>query len=171
MSKSLRAKPALLSKKENGLSLSGSAFVELLKAVLDKGTPFRFRAEGFSMHPFIRNGDLVTLSPLFNTIPRLGDVVAFVLPGTDRLMIHRIIGAKGRFFLIKGDNLHGPDGLIPKTNILGRVTRVERNGKEIFFGIGPERILIALLTRRRAVSSSLLPVLRLVRPIIKRWLK
>ena len=168
MSKSQRVKPALLSKKEDGLSLSGSAFIELLKAVLDKGTSFRFRAEGFSMHPFIRNGDLVTLSPLSNIMPRIGDVVAFVFPGTDRLMVHRIIGAEGRFFLIKGDNLHGPDGLIRKTNILGRVIRVERSGKEVPFGIGPERMFIALLSRRGPIFSFLLPIWRLVRPILRR---
>jgi signal peptidase I len=160
-----------LSKKEGALSLPGSAFIELLQAVLNKGTPFRFRAEGFSMYPFIRNGDVVTLSPLFDAVPRLGDVIAFVRPGTNRLIVHRVIGKRGSSFLTKGDNLSSVDGFIPEANILGNVTKVERNGKEVFSGIGPERILIALFSRRGVLFPLLLPVWKLVRPIMRRWVK
>ena len=47
---------------------------------------------------------------------------------------------------------------------MGRVTRVERNGKEIFFGLGPERFLIAFLTRRGLLFPLLYPLWRMVRP-------
>ena len=169
--KSQRAEPPLLSKKEGALSLSNPAFIELLQTVLDKGVPFRFRAEGFSMYPFIRSGDVITLSPLSNTVPRLGNVVAFTSPGMGKLIVHRIIKKSGNSFLIKGDNLPGVDGRIPEANILGCVTKVERNGKEVFSGIGPERILIALFSRRGVLFTLLLPFWKLVRPIIRRWIK
>lgn len=139
--------------------------------MLDKGIPFRFRAEGFSMYPFVRNRDVVTLSPLSNVELHLGDVIAFTRPETGKLIVHRVIGKRGDSFLIKGDNLPGVDGLIPKANILGRVIRVERNGKGVFFGIGPERRLIALFSRRGAIFSLLLPMWRLVRPVIRKWVE
>lgn len=161
-------KPALFAKKGGVLSLSGPALIELLRAVLDKGAAFRFQAKSFSMHPFLRNGDVVTVSPLPGTSPGFGDVVAFIHPGTGKLVIHRVAGERGDSYLIKGDSTPEVDGLVPEANILGRVTRVERDGKEVFLGLGPERFLIAFLTLKGLLSPFLLLLRRLVRPIIRR---
>jgi hypothetical protein len=46
------------------LFLTGPVFIELLHATLAKGVPFPFRARGSSMHPFIKDGDVITVSPL-----------------------------------------------------------------------------------------------------------
>ena len=167
MLKSQTSKPALFIGKGDELSLSGPALTELLLAVLDKGLPFRFRAKGFSMTPFIRDGDVITISPLFGIPPRHGDVVVFIRPGTERVVVHRVVGKKGDSYLIKGDNTFEADGFIPKSNILGSVKKVERQGKAVRLGIGPERLLLAFLTRRGRPNSLLLPVWKLVRPIIK----
>jgi hypothetical protein len=167
--KSQEYKPPLFKRKKDELSLSGPAFIELLRAVLGKGVPFRFQARGFSMSPFIKDGDLVTVSPLLGSSPGLGDVVAFIQPGTRRLAIHRIIGKKGSSFFIKGDNTYQIDGLIPETNILGYVTRVERDGKKVSLGLGLERFFIALLARRGLLFPFLLPVWKIIRPFIKKW--
>jgi hypothetical protein len=51
--------------------------------------------------------------------------------------------------------------LIPIENLLGRVTRVERNGHQIRLGLGPECYLIALSSR----SGLLIPVLRSFRSL------
>jgi len=162
-------KPAIFSKKGEGLLLSGPALVKILQAVLDKGVPCRFRAKGFSMTPFIKDGDVITVSPLSNALPRLGDVVAFIHPETERLVVHRMVGQNGNYFLVRGDNTSSvTNDLIPKENILGCTTRVEREGNEVFLGLGPERLLIALLTRTGLLSSLLPPLWRLVRPFVKR---
>lgn len=168
--KSQEFKPTLFSRKGGDLSLSGPALVELLRAVLDKGAPFRFRAKGFSMYPFIKDGDVVTVSPLPDTSPSPGDVVAFIRPETEKLVIHRVARKRGDSFLIKGDNTPHADGLIPEANILGCVTEVERDGKNVFLGLGPERFLIALLTRKGRFFTLLLPVCRLVCLILRRWI-
>ncbi len=165
---SQRSKPSLLRRKGNELSFSGPAFVELIRAVLDKGVPFRFKAKGISMHPFIRNGDVITVYPLSGTLPRYGDVVAFIRPGTSVLIVHRVVGKIDDSFLIRGDNTGYFDGLIPTANILGYVTKVERNDREAYLGLGPERFLIAFLTRRGLLLPLLRPVRRLIRPIVKR---
>ena len=115
-------------------SLSMEALVELTRAVTEKGKSFRFQALGFSMYPFIRNGDYITISPLTSGHPRLGDVVAFIQPDTKKLVVHRIIENRGDHYLIRGDNTTAPDGLIPKANVLGYMTKVDKDEKLIRLG-------------------------------------
>lgn len=149
-------------------TLSMPVLVELLRAVLDRGAPFRFEAPGFSMSPFVRDGDAITVSPLSDAAPRLGDVVAFIRPETGKLVVHRVVGKRDGAFLIQGDNAEEADGPVPAANVLGRVTRVERDGKKVYLGQGPERYLIAFLTRWGLLRPLLLSVWPLVRPIVKR---
>jgi hypothetical protein len=128
-------------------NICGTALTEILSCSLLKNTPLRLKVRGFSMLPFIRDEDIVTISPLLNSSLALGFAVAFTHPQTGRLTIHRIIAKRGNFYLIKGDCINKADGLIPKKNILGTVTKIERNGKKVLLGLGPERILIAFLNR------------------------
>lgn len=107
------------------------------------------------MSPLIKDGDILTVSPLFRSAPALGEVVAFTDPLTGRLLVHRVIAKKGQAYLIKGDRVRGPDGVIGLDNILGRLTGIERDRKTIRFGLGPERLIILLLCR----MSSCLPLL------------
>ena len=155
---------------EGVFSLPGDAFAELLQAVLSKGSLFRFQAKGFSMSPFIKDSDVVTVSPFLDATPQLGDVVAFNLLGTKKLVIHRVVSKKGNSCMIRGDNSFEADGLVPRAGILGRVARVERNGKRIILGLGPERCLIAFLTRRKLLFPIMVPVWKAVRPLMRRWL-
>lgn len=148
--------------------LSMEALVELIKAVTEKGKPFRVQALGFSMYPFIRNKDYITISPLNSHHPRLGDVVAFIQPKTRKLIVHRIIESKGDHYLIKGDNTPAPDGLIPKANILGYVASVDKDGKLIRFGSGFEKVFVALLSRKNLLRPILHITYRLVGSVIRR---
>jgi signal peptidase I len=166
--KSLKTDDALYTSRKGDLPLSGYALTELLRAVLNKGMPFRFSAKGFSMSPFIQNGDVITLLPLSGKSLRVGDVVAFIRPGTRYLVVHRVIRRKGNKLLIKGDNFPYADGFIPKSDILGYVSHVERNGKEISFGLGPERILIVLLTRWYSVRFLIFWIWRIICPVVRR---
>lgn len=68
-----------------------------------------------------------------------------------------MVGRRADSSHIKGDNVPDEAILVPGADILGRITRVERYGKRISLGLGPERVLIAFLSR----SGLLLPVLRL----------
>jgi signal peptidase I len=120
------------------------------------------------MYPFIRHGDVITITPLSDNLPRYGDVVAFVRPRTFALVVHRVVGKRDDAFLIKGDNVACFDEPIPTASILGSVTKVERDGKEIYLGLGPERLLIAFLTRRGILSPLLLLVYKLARLIVRK---
>jgi hypothetical protein len=145
--------PAIM---KNGLSIPVTTLVEIMQAVHSRGLPLRFSAGGCSMAPFIRDSDIISVSPLSSRLPGMGDVVAFLHPETKLLCIHRVISRNNGALLIQGDNLpEKPDGMIPVEAIMGRVTRVERGGRRIRLGFGPERVLIALLSR-----SGLLAVIR-----------
>jgi hypothetical protein len=72
---------------------------------------------------------------------------------------------------MRGDNSLQADGFFPKTSILGRVERVERNGKRVYLGLGPERFLIAFLTRTNLLLPVLRPVWRVFRPVVRIFLK
>ena len=66
---------------------------------------------------------------------------------------------------MKGDGTTGVDSPVPTANILGLVTRVERGRKRVFIGLGPERFLIALLTRKGLMVPLVRVVAKLFRPI------
>jgi len=160
------AKPLLKTKEQQPLSMP--SLIELLKTVLEKGVSVRFQVRGFSMSPFIKDNDIVTLTPLRNQTPGLGDVVAFVLPETNRLLVHRVIGKKNGTYLFKGDNTLQADGSIAATHLLGRVQRVERDGIRIYLGLGLERIFIALLNRKGFLPRLLVPLRKVIRSVIKK---
>ncbi len=131
----------------SSLSLSRSALAGISRDVLEKGLPFRFSAPGSSMSPFIRNGDIITLAPFQADGCQPGAVVAFIRPDTGQLTVHRIFSVSGTGCRTKGDNSLQDDGEIPPVCIIGQVVRVERAGKSVRFGLGPERVIIALLSR------------------------
>jgi signal peptidase I len=126
--------------------MSTTAFAGLMEAVLEKNVPFRFTASGSSMSPFILDGDAITIEPAASR-PGLGDVVAFINPACNRLMVHRIIRISPSGYLIKGDNNSIPDGEVEASAVLGRVVKAERRTGPVRFGLGFERIAIALLSQ------------------------
>ncbi len=157
----LPAAPALLQKEPNNLPtdelvLSSSEMVDLMRQVLSKGRPFQFRARGGSMAPFIQDGDTICVTPFKRNEPRLGDVAAFIHPQTGQLVVHRVVGRNGLTYLIKGDNTYANPDVVSQKYLLGKVTQVERNGRQNSRGLGPERYLIALSSR----AGLLFPVLR-----------
>ena len=144
---------------------------QLVKEVLGKGGECRLQVKGFSMSPFIKDSDMVTISPVVDASPGFGDVIAFVHPKADKFFIHRVVRKIGCAYLVKGENSFEPDGLIERKDILGIITRVERDGKKVFFGLGPERFLIALLTRTNLLLPVLRPVWMIFRPVVRLFVK
>ena len=120
------------------------------------------------MHPFIKDGDVITVSPLRGARLHTGDVVAFCHPDTGKLVVHRILTNNPQGLLLQGDNSPETDGLVPSASILGRVTKVERNGRLIRLGWGPERRLLALLARCHLLQPLVSRTSQVLRPILKR---
>jgi hypothetical protein len=161
-----------IEREPNLLSVSGPALIDLMQPVLAEGRSLRFCAKGWSMAPFVRDGDVICVSPLSQAGPSVGEVVAFIRADTGQLVVHRVIAREGESYAIRGDNTPGMgDGAVRRQNILGRVTSVTRNGREVGLGLGPERRLIALLSR----AGWLLPLrdrlAPLFRPLLRRRLR
>jgi hypothetical protein len=148
-------------------SLSGAALSDLLSDVLARGVPFRFEASGYSMLPFLRGGDILTVSPLRRRA-RLGDVVAAVTGPSRGLVVHRVSGRRGDLYHIRADNGHDPADIVASSAVLGIVTRAERGSRTVRLGLGPEGVAIAALVRLGALQP-LTAALRSVRkPFIHR---
>jgi signal peptidase I len=99
-------------------------FEPTLRAVLAAGHGARFRVEGDSMHPVIRDGDYVQVVPYTTTELRRGDVV---LASTGRgLTAHRIVRIEGRQVITRGDNSLRADPPVESANVLGKVVQVEQ---------------------------------------------
>ena len=149
------------------LPLSSPAVIGLLQVVLDREKPFRFQARGASMSPFLKDGDVITVSPLSGD-PRLGDVVAYVSAETGKLAVHRIVGRTDSHYLIAGDGASGEQDRSRRAEILGLITRIERRGKNIRLGLGLERRLIAVATRHRLIRKTARYLWHLLRPFQSR---
>ncbi len=147
--------PALIIKNRGEIVLSGESLTELMRAVLAKGKLFRFKAKGFSMSPFIKDGDVVTVRPLSGAAPRTGDVVAFLLPSTGRTAVHRVVGAGAEGYFVKGDNTLEADGIVPLDKIMGIVVRVERDGQRVKLGTSRGGAVVARLSRSGLLSRAL----------------
>ncbi len=123
-------KAARVVRTEAEFMLPGDALSELMREVLAKGKPFRFKARGLSMSPFIKDGDVLTVTPLA-TAPRTGDVAAFLHPATGRLVVHRLVRKRAGRYQFKGDNADEVECGLPIQRILGLVTSIERKGREV----------------------------------------
>ena len=129
------------------LHLSNLGQLELLRGMVGRGRGLRTTVRGFSMSPFIRDNDVLTIVPMNTQAPRVGEVIALTLPGSGRLAIHRIVARAGTGWLVRGDNCPKTDGVVARENIIGRVVCVERRGREVRLGLGAEARLIGWLQR------------------------
>jgi signal peptidase I len=148
------------------LFLSDTALVELMQEVLSKDRIFRFQAKGFSMSPFVLDGDLISISPLSISPLKFGEVVAYTHPLRGKLIVHRIVSHDQDGYQILGDNQLEPEyDAVPPDKILGRVTGIERNGQMVKLGLGPERSLIAVFSRNQLLQPLISLLILLVHPM------
>jgi hypothetical protein len=74
--------------------------------------------------------------------------VAFLQPGSGRLRVQRIVARTPGGWLVRGDRHVHFDGMIQDSFILGRVTTVERRGRQVGLTRGPFSVILARLSRR-----------------------
>jgi hypothetical protein len=140
-----------------------------MQAVLEKGGLFRFCAKGASMTPFVRDGDTITIAPLGNLPPRLGEVVAFrdQMNGL-RPVVHRVVGRHAEGFIVQGDGNGCMPEVAPPELVLGRLVKLERNGRPIRLGLGPERRILAWMSRSRFLWKRIWPAWNRIRPFFRK---
>ncbi len=115
--------------------LRDADLLELSKDIFRKGKSARFKAKGWSMRPFIRDGDFIVVSPIENSSIKPGDVV-FYLTTKNKVIVHRVIKKYKKdkdsriTMLIKGDATFSSPEKVEMQNVLGKVVEVERNGQK-----------------------------------------
>jgi signal peptidase I len=105
------------------------------------------------MLPALRTGDVVVIDPVMPDELRRGRVVAARVHG--RLLIHRIRkvdrnGSEITVFL-RGDNRLEADPPVSAAEVVGKIDRLERDGRQLCLPIRP---LILTSTLRRWVRRS-----------------
>jgi phage repressor protein C with HTH and peptisase S24 domain len=108
-----------------------AGFVEVCGALLGEGRRVRFRAEGRSMEPAIREGDVLTVAPLAGEVRR-GDVLLY--QAGQRLLAHRVVGrVRGADGLlrVRGDAPGWEEEHVPLADVLGRIEGIERDGRPV----------------------------------------
>ena len=133
-------------------------FVQVLEGLLCEGHPVRFRARGGSMHPTIRDGDALVLTPIQPIALQIGDIVLACQAG--RPLAHRIVRLTKRNdrpvrVVLRGDALLSCDLPMVPDAIVGRVIAVERNGRRIDLDSGlPTAVYFAFAFAARAKRAA-----------------
>jgi hypothetical protein len=104
------------------VELDGLEMAALVEELAGRGIASRFVARWGSMSPWIRDGDVVTMTPLESAVSAgPGDVAAFKRPGSGRLTVHRLVRRAGEGWEARGDRLGATDGVVADNEILGAV--------------------------------------------------
>jgi hypothetical protein len=137
------------------LKANRADFLELSQEVLNRGALLRFQANGGSMHPFIKSGNILVVEPLKGISVNIGDVVFYHC--SDRSLIaHRLVKInvqKGETLLVtRGDSLNYFDPPVQPAQVMGRIVEIENGRKHLRLSKWSGRIfgfLVALSERGR----------------------
>jgi len=123
------------------------------------------------MAPFIKDGDILTLVGVKDQKLTKGDILAFHNPFHGKLTVHRVVALDDDQLLMKPDNGETLDGWISNDEVIGMVRSVERNGNSIIFGLGRGKQLIANLSRKNRLTTTIGFFWKFVPTSIKRKIK
>jgi len=75
-----------------------------------------------SMEPVLHVGDVIIIEPVNPEDIRVGDVIIFYRPGTDQLIVHRVVRTTSQGLYTRGDANPGIDpwSPVPYENVVGR---------------------------------------------------
>ncbi len=96
-------------------------------ALLREGRSVVVRAEGRSMHPFLRPGDAVVIRPLREGEGIVAGELVLVEREGGRPVLHRVL-LPGRSLVVKGDALLGADLPFPRERVAGKASELRRAG-------------------------------------------
>ena len=110
-----------------------SLFGAVVAEALTTGTVVRFSAEGTSMYPTIRDGEVITIAPISTGEDAIvcGDVL--LCRHDTRMLAHRLVGVTTRGaerrFHFRGDAKAACDAPVGADAVVGKVISVCRNGR------------------------------------------
>ena len=103
----------------------------LRKQLIENNHAVKIVASGYSMFPFMRNGDIQTISPIPIEEIQIGDVAVF--ERNNDWISHRVIDIRKTnneiTLILRGDTCIQLDPLVTKANYIGKTVAFERGGK------------------------------------------
>jgi signal peptidase len=125
--------------KSGFMSVSNMSACDLIGEVVRKTGRVRLRVSGTSMVPAMRPGDLITVECAGPDEIKPGEIVVFAR--AERLVVHRVKAivaspaapkngdSREILFATRGDRARRNDPMVSSSELLGRVTHVERGDK------------------------------------------
>ena len=103
----------------------------LRKQLIENNHAVKIVASGYSMFPFMRNGDIQIISPVPIEEIQIGDVAVF--ERNNVWISHRVIDIRKTnnetTLILRGDTCIQIDPLVTKENYVGKTVAFERDGK------------------------------------------
>jgi hypothetical protein len=138
------------------LQCTGSEFYELGRDLVDSGLSIRCQVRGRSMFPFLRDGDVIQVSPSTISDLCVGDII-FYRSG-DHMLAHRVVGfitkPVGECARVRGDAFLKEDPPVAEEDLIGKVELVARRRRDDWRQIrlteGSARMLGELVARSQA---------------------
>ena len=118
---------------------------DLLVDLLERGHAVQFQARGDSMYPLIRDHDYLHVEPCGEI--RVGEIVLVL--AERGLTAHRVISIREGQVITRGDNAPAADDAVAREKVLGKVTAVLRDGREVKVGGVGLMGLMRLMRRMR----------------------
>lgn len=108
-------------------------FAEVTFDLLGSGQPVRFVVRGRSMHPALRDGEMVTVVPVEAAEVKVGDIILYRAGGG--ALAHRVIRTEERagrpVFILRGDASATCDQPVEAAQVSGQVVSVLRGGRTV----------------------------------------
>ncbi len=108
-------------------------FVDVTFDLLGSGQAVRFLVRGKSMHPEVRDGEMVTVVAVRPEDVEVGDIILYRL--REGALAHRVIGKEERagrpVLILRGDASASPDAPVEPSQVSGKVVSVEREGRRV----------------------------------------
>lgn len=122
-----------------------------------------FETSGFSMWPFIRQGEKLVIKKAPVDDLRSGDIILY--RANNQLACHRLVKKirtkDGYLLYARGDNSNSPSELVTESMFLGKVIGIIKNGKVLSLTNCGQQLVSRLIV----VTAPLLKaVIRIIRP-------
>ncbi|MFH1593476.1 MAG: signal peptidase I [Candidatus Omnitrophota bacterium] len=124
--------------------------------LLHEGREVYINTSGYSMYPFIKDGDIIKVAPVREEDLRIGDMLSIDNEGRCEawFCVHRLVKITKKdekvLYTTKGDaNTKVPDRPVEFSRIAGKVIEIQRNDLRIDVGRG----IVAWLNPRTALLS------------------
>ena len=101
-----------------------------VEQLLKQGIPVSFPIRGWSMYPFLSDGDMVTVEPLEEHIPSVNDAILYRRINGP-LVLHRLMKIDHKGYYFCGDNQTEIEGPLNRSQLLGILVSYTHNGKQV----------------------------------------